>query len=161
MPVKFTSSTRAFARLFFHCISWLTWLPTWSGEQQVTACRGAGHCGLQGRGGWVSAWLFLWHWLSSVCDYILGLESGSITPVGYYLSPRNMGVPLKSVGIFTRATESGSHGGSSDQWRICDYSLFSGRTDGKFPSKFLRLGALVILLPQAKLCLWFRQRWKE
>lgn len=66
MPAKFTDSTRAFVRLFFCCISWLTWLPTWSSEQQVTACRGTGHCVLQGRGGWVSVWLFLWRWLNSV-----------------------------------------------------------------------------------------------
>jgi len=29
--------------------------------------------------------------------------------------------------------------------------LFSGRADGKFPSKFPELGALVIFLPQAKI----------
>lgn len=44
----------------------------------------------------------------------------------------------------------------SDQWRIFKDVLFSGRADGKFPSKFLRLGALVILLQQ--LDLQFRQR---
>lgn len=95
------------------------------------------------------------------CDYTLGLESGSITPVGYYLSPRNTGVPLNSVGIFTRAAESGSHRGSSDQRRICDYCLFSGRADGKFPSKFLRLGALVILLPQAKIVFMVQTKMKR
>lgn len=29
--------------------------------------------------------------------------------------------------------------------------MFSGIADGKFPSKFLRLGALIILLPEAKI----------
>lgn len=52
-------------------------------------------------------------------------------------------MPLNSVGVFTGR-------GSSYRQRVYEDFLFSGRADGKFPSKFLRVGASVILLPKAK-----------
>lgn len=101
MPVKFTNSARAFAGLSFCWISWLTWLPTVRRapgrcKQRIRSLQSAGERSGSKSGTFPLALAQLcrvttpWDW-NLVVLLLLDITS----------APRNRGVPLNLVAIFT------------------------------------------------------------